>query len=149
MTAIHTPSNSECSDSPIDPSHHPFACQTAYLSLAILEKKGEEAFWAVHDELYERGLLLDQLAVLSIGRKHGLSDKELDEVLKKSKSGEGLEFQSRSSNLVGVGVLPFTLLNGFRITGYSEKWALLRVIEAELDRKGLSLEDYAHPGKVR
>ena len=83
------------------------------------------------------------MTLLTIGRNHGLSDKELDEVLKKSKSKEGLEFQTRSTELVGVGVLPFTLLNGFRITGYSEKWALLRIIEAELKRKDLALEDFA------
>lgn len=142
MTAIHTPSNSDCSNSPVDPSHHPFACQATYLSLAILEKKGEEAFWAIHDELYDVGTQLDQMTLLSIGRNHGLSDKELDEVLRKSKSKDGLEFQIRSSGLVGVGVLPYTLINGFRIIGYSEDWALLRIIEAELERKGLDLEDY-------
>ena len=38
MTAIHTPSNSDCSNSPVDPSYHPFSCQSTYLALAVWKR---------------------------------------------------------------------------------------------------------------
>ena len=143
MTAVHTPTNSDCCPSALDNTSHPYACQMAYLALEILKRKGAQAFWEVHDDLYSLGPSIDQMTILKIGRYHGLSDVDLDRVLSESKSPIGLNLQNQIAATVGVGVLPFTLLDGFKISGYNDKWALLRVIEAELERQGLRLENFA------
>jgi len=142
LTAIAAPSNSDCSTLAPNNTGHPFACQSVYLSLEILKKKGLDTFWQVHDDLYKIGPAINQSAVLDLGRKYGLTKKELDGILKKSKSPKGLELYNQTAKVVGVGVLPMILLDGFKIAGYNEKWAVLRIIEAELKRKGLRLSDF-------
>jgi uncharacterized membrane protein/predicted DsbA family dithiol-disulfide isomerase len=142
ITSLASPSNTDCNPLAVNNTSHPFACQAAYMAQAVLEKEGMGAFEEIDEVLYFYGPGLDQIGILSLGRDHGLTDPELDRILRQSKSGEGLKLHIQAANIVGVGVLPTMMLNGIKIAGYTQKWALLRVIEAELERKGLALEDF-------
>ncbi|MBK7493970.1 MAG: hypothetical protein IPI28_00690 [Candidatus Omnitrophica bacterium] len=55
---------------------------------------------------------------------------------------KGLDNHLRIAHVLDFPGLPMTLLNGIRIQGYVEEWALVKIIKAELASKGLTLGDY-------
>lgn len=143
LTAVAAPSNKDCNPLAVDNTHHLFSCPAAHLSLAVYKEKGNEAFWELQEDLYSNGLVLDEDFLTYLAKeRYGLSDEVILATWKKSRTPEGLEMHHSIARQVGVGVLPFTILNGVKIGGYVEDWALLVLLESELEKKGLRLSDY-------
>ena len=142
MTSVVHPLNSDCNHLAIDNTSHAHACRAAYLALEVLAKKGEEAFWSINDELYANGQRLSDELLTEMGTRYGLTPEELEAVWTKSKSREGLKKALQIADVLGFPGLPTNVLNGIQIQGYVEKWALMKMIKAELARKGHKLSDF-------
>lgn len=142
MTAVEHPLNSDCNFMAMSNTGHPFACRATYLALEVQAKKGDEAFWSIHNYLYLNGQNLSDELLTDLGTKFGLSAEELEAVWTKSTSVTGIDKHLRIAMVLDFPGLPHNVINGFQIQGYVEKWALIKMLEAELDRKGLKLRDF-------
>ncbi len=142
MTAVVHPLNRDCNFLAIDNTSHPYACRAAYLAMEVLEKKGDKAFWSIHDELYKYGQFLSNELLTELGTRYGLTPEELEVVWAKSKERDGLKKHLQIADVLSFPGLPHTIVNGIQIQGYVEKWALMKMIQAELERKGLKLRDF-------
>lgn len=142
MTAVEHPLNKDCNFMAMSNTAHPFACRATYLALEVLAKKGDEAFWAIHDELYLNGQNLSDELLNALATKYGLTSEDLKEVWQKSSSYTGIDRHLRIAMVLDFPGLPHNIINGIQIQGYVEKWAVMRFIEAELDRRGLKLRDF-------
>jgi uncharacterized membrane protein/predicted DsbA family dithiol-disulfide isomerase len=142
MTAIPSPTNSDCNPLALDNQHHPFSCQTAYLADEVYRRFGNEAYWEVQKELFKWGPAMNEEDFRIIALNAGIAEEEIPDLVAKSKSPKPFELANQTGVVVGVGSLPYTLLNGYRISGYIQKWAVLRVIEFLLEQQGLTLKDF-------
>ncbi|MCA9423770.1 MAG: thioredoxin domain-containing protein [Candidatus Omnitrophica bacterium] len=143
MTAVLSPSNTDCNPAAIDNKHHLFSCPAAHLAQVVYQKKGNEAFWKLQDELYANGLVLDEDLLTYLAKKEfGLSDETILDTWKKARTPEGLERHFQAANLVGVSYLPYMIIDGIKTSGYLEKWALIELLKSELEKKGLKLSDF-------
>jgi protein-disulfide isomerase len=142
MTAVEHPLNSDCNALAANNTTHALGCRAAYLALEVLDKKGEVPFWMIHDDLYRYGEELTPEMLTDMGKNYGLTQEEMDQVWQKSTSRNGLDKHLRIAQVLNFPGLPTSLLNGMQIQGYVKNWALLKMIEAELARKGLALKDY-------
>jgi len=143
MTAVLTPSNTDCNPMAIDNTHHLFSCPAAHLSLAVLEEQGNEAFWKLQDLLYANGTALNENSLTYIAKEEmDLPDETILRTWEKSRTPKGLERHHQVAGIVGVSNLPFMIIDGIKISGIVEEWAMLKLLESELEKKGLELEDF-------
>jgi uncharacterized membrane protein/protein-disulfide isomerase len=142
MTAIAHPMNTDCNPMSLNNTSHPFACKAADLAIAVYTKKGNDTFWKIHNDLYRLGHDMSDESLKELGKLAGLSDEDLDEVWRKSRTREGLDLYLRIATVVDLPALPGTVINGVVVDGFIEEWALLKIIQAELGRKGLRLKDF-------
>ncbi len=142
MTAVLHPLNRDCNFLAVDNTSHAFACRAAYLALEVLEKKGDKAFWSIHDELYRNGQNLSNELLTEMGTRYGLTPEELEAVWAKSTARDGLKKHLQIADVLAFPGLPNNVVNGIQVQGYVEKWALMKMLKAEIDRKGLKLRDF-------
>ncbi len=143
MTAVLAPSNTDCNPMAIDNLHHLFSCPAAHLSRVVYQEKGNDAFWRLQDDLYINGLNLNEEVLTFLAKEeYHLTDEQILDTWKKSRTVEGLERHHQVAGLVGVSNLPFMIIDGVKISGIVEDWALLKLLESELEKKGLRLSDF-------
>lgn len=146
FTSVAHPMNSDCNPMSANNTNHPFACKAAQLAKFVLQKKGPEAFWRISDNLYWAGQGFSEEVLVGFGMQEGLVEDDFHEIWRRSKTQEGLELDFRIAKALGLAGLPGTLLNGIYIQGYVEEWALYKMIDAELERKGLSRKSFRKNG---
>jgi uncharacterized membrane protein/predicted DsbA family dithiol-disulfide isomerase len=142
LSAISFPMNSDCNPYSASNTLHPHSCEAARFALTVFQKRGPDAFWEVQIPLYLSAKNLDRKSLVAIGASVGLTEEDVDASLAKSNSIEGFEFHYRAAGLIEMEGLPMTLLNGIVIGGYVEDWALRKILQAELKRKNLRMEDF-------
>lgn len=142
MTAVEYPLNSDCNPAAANNTNHPMACRATSLALYVLQAQGDEAFWRVHGEIYKMGQKLTPELLREIGRRAGLTEEQMKAAEEQAAHPKGLDNHLRIAHVLDFPGLPMTLLNGIRIQGYVEEWALVKIIKAELASKGLTLGDY-------
>lgn len=142
MTAIEYPLNSDCNPAAANNTNHPMACRATALALYVLHTHGDEAFWNIHGEIYKNGQKLTPELLHDLGKQAGLSDEELLTIEQEPAHPKGLENHLRIAQVLDFPGLPMTILNGIRIQGYVEEWALMKIIKAELAKKDLSPGDF-------
>lgn len=110
---------------------HPRARPAAKLALEARAQKGDPAFWAVHDALFEAQGKDDRLSdavLLDIAAKHGLDLDKVRAVLTGSSHDATIDTDVAAANAAGITGTPSFTVNGYFISGAQPQAAFDRLI---------------------
>ncbi len=123
---------------------HARAMPAAKLARAVFQTKGNDAFWKLHDALFENQASLEDSDFEELTKKQGLSWKQLQSTIASDKLtariGTSIEdaddFQARGT--------PHFFINGRRLSGAQPLDAFKKLIDEEL-AKARTLTDHGTP----
>lgn len=109
---------------------HPDACFAASAALAVGTAGGTDAFWAVHQWLFERrgAFTPQQLAQQVSGM--GLDGAAVVRVVNSRSNFEDVRSDIRLGNDLGLRYTPMIFINGVELKGFTAPNALVRAVEA-------------------
>lgn len=123
---------------------HPRALPAAKLTRAVFQSKGNDAFWKLHDALFENQASLEDSDFEELSRKQSLSWKQLQAAMTSEKLAariddsieEAADFQARGT--------PHFFINGRRLSGAQPLDAFKQLIDDELT-KARALTEHGTP----
>lgn len=110
---------------------HERALPAALLARQAFVRRGNKAFWAVHDELFESNPKLEKEDLQSIAAKHGLAWNE-SAALADARAKERLEASSDLASELKARGTPHFFINGVRLSGAQPFEKFTELIDAEL-----------------
>jgi protein-disulfide isomerase len=113
---------------------HPRAVPTAQLARFVYQTRGNEAFWQLHDTLFESQPALEDSDLEALLKKQGLPAASLSQALKADKLRLRLEASIEQANDFQARGTPHFFINGRRLSGAQplEKFKVL--IDEEMTR---------------
>jgi protein-disulfide isomerase len=95
---------------------HPFA-EHAAIASEVVGAKGNEAFWKMHDTLYENQRALEDEDLASYAKKLGVTSEELESAYAGGPAADKVRTDFRSGVRSGVNGTPSFFVNGERYDG--------------------------------
>lgn len=123
---------------------HPRAEPASNVARAVYEAKGDAAFWAVHDKLFESQPKLEDADLLAAAKDSGVPESVLKDAIAKDKYAEKFEqSQDLATDFQARGT-PHFFVNGIRLAGAQPFEKFKEVIDAQLvkakalEKKGIA-----------
>jgi len=113
---------------------HPRALPAALATEAAREQKGDAAFWAMHDALFESAPALDDAAVEKAGAAIGLDAARLKDALARKTAEPRIKRDQAEASALGAGGTPTFFINGRKLVGAQPFEAFKAAVEEELQK---------------
>jgi len=133
---MHYPLSSGCNPN-IDSSFHENACIAARAAVCA---DLQDAFWPVHDAMFDNQTHLDRESIVGMARDAGLDVSQLNRCIDDQGSLERVQSNVAAAwraveeaGLDGIGT-PFCFVNGFLVRGNQPYSALRALVQSELTR---------------
>jgi protein-disulfide isomerase len=110
---------------------HPNAKPAAILALEAQAEKGNDAFWKVHDELFQQADL-SEAGLKVIADKYGINWDKVQDAIKNDKFKDSLEADEKAAHDVEIGGTPSFIINGKINRGFMAGPQLAAMIDAAL-----------------
>ncbi|MFW6049775.1 MAG: DsbA family protein [Myxococcota bacterium] len=130
---------------------HRQALPAALAAMEAYEQGGDEAFWAMHERIFEGQRGLSDEALLDMGREVGLNVGALRKALRKGRHLDAVKEDQALAARLGIRGTPGFLINGRKLMGAQPHAAFEELVRDELERarrlvrRGMSRGDvYAH-----
>lgn len=127
---------------------HPRAMPAALLARQVYKTRGNEAFWKLHDALFESQPKLEESDLEEIAKARGLAWKPLSQALTndklKARISESMEL---ASDFMARGT-PHFFINGRRLSGAQPLESFQKVVDEELAKARALVEHGAPRAKV-
>jgi protein-disulfide isomerase len=111
---------------------HPRAVPAAQLAREARAQKGDNGFWAMHDELFERQPKLDDADLEAAAAKIGLNAKAAMAAVAAKKHKAGMDKDMELGDDVQASGTPHFFVNGKRMVGAQPQDKFEKVIDEEL-----------------
>lgn len=111
---------------------HQHAMPAAQVAMAAYAKKGNDAFWKIHGELFHNQQALDRASLEKYGKSVGLSDADLKEALDDHKYDAEIQADAALGAKFGANGTPAFFINGRPLSGAQPFDAFKKVIDEEL-----------------
>jgi protein-disulfide isomerase len=113
-------------------SFHPYARPAAELALEARAQKGDAAFWAAHDALFEASPKLDDDALLAIAKKGHLDVARVRKALDAKSHEDSITADEALATTLHADGTPHFFINGRRLAGAQPLEAFTAIIDEEL-----------------
>ena len=123
---------------------HPRAMPTAKLGRAVYQTKGNDAFWKLHDALFESQPKLEDSDLEEVFKKQGLALKQLQTLAESKKVAQRIEASMETASDFEARGTPHFFINGRRLSGAQPVDAFKKVIDQEL-AKARALVEHGTP----
>jgi protein-disulfide isomerase len=127
---------------------HQHAMPAAEVAMATYAKKGNDAFWKIHDELFHNQQALDRPSLEKYGKNAGLSDADLKEALDQHKYDAEIRADSAEGSKFGARGTPSFFINGRPVSGAQPFDAFKKVIDEEIANATKSIQNGANLSNV-
>jgi protein-disulfide isomerase len=111
---------------------HQNAKPSAQIAMAAYAKKGNSAFWKVHDTLFHNQQALDRASLEKYAKEVGLDDGDIKDALDNKKYDAQIEADSQEGSKFGARGTPSFFINGRPLSGAQPFDAFKKVIDEEL-----------------
>lgn len=126
-------------------SFHSHAFIAARASLAA---HAQGKFWAYHDALYRLEADFDEDDLVAIAKKIGLNMREFHKAMNSAELDERIEADQDLAMALGVTGTPAYFVNGRPIEGALPELQFRLLVEEELDRAAVALDEGIAPGEL-
>ncbi|HEX2871945.1 MAG TPA: thioredoxin domain-containing protein [Polyangiaceae bacterium] len=123
---------------------HPRAMPTAKLGRAVFQTKGNDAFWKLHDALFESQPKLEDSDLEELLKKQGLAWKPLQTLSESKKIAQRIEESMETASDFEARGTPHFFINGRRLSGAQPVSAFQKLIDEEL-AKARALVEHGTP----
>ena len=113
---------------------HARAMPAAKLTRAVFQSKGNDAFWKLHDALFENQASLEDTDFEELTKKQGLSWKQLQTVMASDKVTERIQDSMANAADFQANGTPHFFINGRRLSGAQPLDAFRKLIDEELPK---------------
>jgi len=96
-------------------TNHPYACEAAAATEAARRLGGNDAFWKMHDKLYENQAKLGKVPYKDLAAEIGLDPVRFEEVRQDPQTRERISRDADEGTRLGVRTTPSIFLDGRRI----------------------------------
>jgi protein-disulfide isomerase len=127
---------------------HPRAEPAAALARFAFQKRGNEAFWAVHDALFDSAPALEDSDFEAIAKKQGLPWAPIAALLASDKPHAKIEESMELAAEYQARGTPHCFINGRRLAGAQPIDAFRKLIDAELEKARALVERGTPRSKV-
>jgi len=111
---------------------HPRALPAALAAEAAREQKGDAAFWAMHDALFESAPALDDAAIEKAGAAVGLDAARLKDALARKTGEPHIRRDQAEAVALGASGTPTFFINGRKLVGAQPFEAFKAAVDEEL-----------------
>ena len=111
---------------------HPNARPSAQIAMAAYAKKGNSAFWKVHDTLFHNQQAQTRADLEKYGKEVGLDDSDIKDALDNKKYDPEINADSAEGNKFGARGTPAFFINGRLVSGAQPFDAFKKVIDEEI-----------------
>ncbi len=111
---------------------HDRATPAANFAIEAFKQKGADAFWKVHDDLFDSQPKLADADFEAIAKKHGLDWAKCKTAIDTNKYKDEIEADTKAGGEVGVTGTPAFIINGKSLVGAQPPDAFFKVIDAAL-----------------
>ena len=123
---------------------HARAMPAAQLTRAVFQSKGNDAFWKLHDALFENQASLEDSDFEELTKKQGLSWKQLQALMASDKVTERIQASIENAADLQANGTPHFFINGRRLTGAQPLDAFRKLIDEEL-AKARAMTEHGTP----
>jgi len=127
---------------------HQRALPAAKFARAVLQTRGVEAFWKLHDALFENQASLEDSDFEELAKHQGLSWKALEPALKSDKLTARIEASIEEANDFQARGTPHFFINGRRLSGAQPLDNFKKLIDEQLARARALVEHGTPRAKV-
>ncbi len=127
---------------------HPQAMPAAVLGRLVYAKGGNQAFWAVHDELFESQPDLGNTKLEALARKHGVAFSRVQAELSGGLVKGRIEASSQMAEDYNARGTPNFFINGVKLTGAQPFEKFKERIDAELEKAKALTQLGVNPEKL-
>lgn len=127
---------------------HQRALPAATLARAVLQTKGNDAFWKMHDALFENQASLEDDDFEELIKKQGLNKQALDAAAKSSKVTAKLEASQQLADDFDARGTPHFFINGRRLAGAQPLDKFKALVDEELTKAKALAEKGTPRGKL-
>jgi protein-disulfide isomerase len=113
-------------------SFHQNAKPAAEIAMAAYVKKGNAAFWRVHDEMFRSPQALERASLEKYAKNVGLDDGDIKDALDSHKYDRQIDADSQAGTAVGARGTPAFFINGRFLSGAQPFDVFKKVIDEEL-----------------
>lgn len=112
----HYPQSQACNPAMDKSNKHAFACQAAEAAEAAYKLGGNEAFWKMHDVLYENQDRLAEKPYCELARQIGLDPAAFEQAMQDPALRQRVEQQAAVGKALNIPGTPVLFLDGRRVT---------------------------------
>lgn len=123
---------------------HPRALPAAKLTRAVFQTKGNDAFWKLHDALFENQASLEDSDFEELTKKQGLSWRQLQAAMASEKLATRIDDSIEQADDFQAHGTPHFFINGRRLSGAQPLDAFKLLIDEELT-KARALTEHGTP----
>ncbi|MGA2448760.1 MAG: thioredoxin domain-containing protein [Polyangiaceae bacterium] len=127
---------------------HPRAEPAAELAMAVSDRKGNAAFWKVHDRMFESQSDLSEATLLRLAIQEGLRENEARTVLAEHSYRAKLEADAALAEDFGAQGTPHFFINGRRVVGAQPADVFITVIDDEIKKAEALIAQGTRPDQV-
>src|SRR5690606_30503722 len=127
---------------------HDRAGPAARLARLAYKSKGNKAFWAVHDQLFEDNTDLSDERLLEIGRNAGLSSWAIKNVIKSDARDPKVDASLALAQDLNARGTPHFFINGQRLAGAQAEEKFVAMIDVAMARARALVADGTPRAKV-
>ena len=129
-------------DNPL--AFHPRALPAAKLARLVWQTKGNDAFWKVHDALFENQSALEDSDLQALAQKQGLNWQALQPALKSDKLTSRIQESADQAGDFQARGTPHFFINGRRLSGAQPLEAFKQLVDEQL-AKAKDLAEHSTP----
>ena len=111
---------------------HPRALPAAELARSARAQKGDAAFWAAHDKLFDSQPKLEDADLESVARQIGIDPAKVDAAIKNKTYAKGISDDANLGDDVQANGTPHFFINGHRLVGAQPYEKLKAMVDAEI-----------------
>ncbi|HXU68116.1 MAG TPA: thioredoxin domain-containing protein [Polyangia bacterium] len=127
---------------------HQNARPSAEVAMAAYAKKGNSAFWKVHDTLFHNQAALDRASLEKYGKEAGLDDSDIKDALDNKKYDPQIDADSAEGTKFGARGTPSFFINGRPLSGAQPFDSFKKVIDEELANATKAMKSGANLANV-
>jgi protein-disulfide isomerase len=113
-------------------SFHPHARPAAEIAMAVYAKKGNAAFWKIHDTLFHNQAAQERADLDKYGKEAGLDDSDIKDALDNKKYDPAIDTDSAEGIKFGARGTPMSFVNGRLVSGAQPFDVFKKVIDEEI-----------------
>lgn len=113
---------------------HKRAAPAAHASIEVHEDAGDEAFWKMHDLMFDNQRALDDSDLVQYARQAGASGSRVRRALRRTPHQDVIDRDERLALEVGATGTPTFFINGVKLTGAQPYTKFQELIDEEMSR---------------